>query len=956
MDLGGGAAGGDVPYSSGGDYSSAGGASQYPDTTADASAYPDDYRDSPGDYTDRGAPEDYSTPYQEQQPYERPYEEPYQEPYQESYQEPYQPPVAAAAYYDEREEQNRAHEECARAEDAYTKALAAHEHKPSQRSVRKVFETLRRLRELQHELGLDVEPVPTAAELCLPQAEYEKYLLHYGLPNEHAHLQGLSDEEEGALEHHAHHAEHHQLTVAQAQEALTRAKHHLQECEAHLAKLQNRPRHSRRAKNAAKHELHEAEEAVLEAKDAVADAEQDLRDAEAREHGQDPHAAFVPVAASGEHPEEPHEKDSPPDDSREKGAFDPAGQSAHDAAHAEAEKDHKAAESKVQDAEKKLKEAKQGGDPAAIAAAEEHLKSAKKERHAASQKERELRQHASPHPLEATRDSDHAEHRDAKQHLAALSAVDVSKLAPAEKVAHAKAVHEAKARVAASHSKQVEHAQLQLDRAKQDLADDPTNAAAQAHVKAAEVKLRSEEVKHLEAKRDEAEARVRLHPVGSEEHTQALQDLHGAHAAVEAHNHEHPTRGHHHRQKIAALEAMDTTKMNPSELQAHKEKIAAAREAHRGHRQQKLDQSQNELHEAETHLETTKEGTEERREAQGRVDRAHRRHAHLQAEHSFAELHGADQSQMSEQERAEHHKKLRAAAQHLHDSHHQRETQAAGHVHDAEEEEARIRTAHGEGSAEHLAAQQRLQEARDKHKKHHDRLHHHRSTHASLIGHDHTNPRSLSDSEGEPAHPHRPHPRPNSRHAPASRASVPDHQRREHKLHFRRKHAASHSPTHPEHPHPESHQHHDDQSPARGNAVPNDGAHHGGGALSDNEVQHGNEEAKLERHHSHGHHPSTSPVARSRHHDRHERHQEQLRQRHEEAERAKEEHVRLQKIHAEQKSAESKVALAEALKRRKAAEARRDEESHRGHHWKKKDHFHSMLFFSFVSRALSARC
>lgn len=62
-------------------------------------------------------------------------------------------------------------------------------------------------------------------------------------------------------------------------------------------------------------------------------------------------------------------------------------------------------------------------------------------------------------------------------------------------------VHEAKARVAASHSKQVEHAQLELERAKQDLADDPTNGAAQARVKNAESNLRVNEAKHLEAKR-----------------------------------------------------------------------------------------------------------------------------------------------------------------------------------------------------------------------------------------------------------------------------------------------------------------------------------------------------------------------------------------------------------------------------------------------------------------------
>lgn len=127
----------------------------------------------------------------------------------------------------------------------------------------------------------------------------------------------------------------------------------------------------------------------------------------------DPHAAFVPVGASG-HQEEPHEKELYPDDRRDKGAFDPAGQTAHDegepfvsalsgahlpllsrrTAHADAVEKHKEAEKKVQDAEKKLKEAKKSGDPHAIAAAEKHLNAAKEERHAASQKERELRQHA----------------------------------------------------------------------------------------------------------------------------------------------------------------------------------------------------------------------------------------------------------------------------------------------------------------------------------------------------------------------------------------------------------------------------------------------------------------------------------------------------------------------------------------------------------------------------------
>jgi hypothetical protein len=62
-------------------------------------------------------------------------------------------------------------------------------------------------------------------------------------------------------------------------------------------------------------------------------------------------------------------------------------------------------------------------------------------------------------------------------------------------------VHEGKARVANSHSKQVEHARLELDRAKQDLADDPTNAAAQARVKNAERDLHVNKAKHLEAKR-----------------------------------------------------------------------------------------------------------------------------------------------------------------------------------------------------------------------------------------------------------------------------------------------------------------------------------------------------------------------------------------------------------------------------------------------------------------------
>lgn len=82
--------------------------------------------------------------------------------------------------------------------------------------------------------------------------------------------------------------------------------------------------------------------------------------------------------------------------------------------------------------------------------------------------------------------------------------------------------------------------------------------------------------------------------------------------------------------------------------------VTAAHHTLRQHHHRKLQDTQQEVHDAEAHLKASKEGTAEHRAAQARVNRAHRRHSHRQAEHSFAELHGADQSRMTDQERAAH--------------------------------------------------------------------------------------------------------------------------------------------------------------------------------------------------------------------------------------------------------------------------------------------------------------